>query len=107
MTCTTLQCDSRVSVSVDGDTYTFTVTECRYTGPDLIRDFLTKVICQYMLDNSLGLSSASTCCGLPMKITGNQAEIELVYNGILPEGLLLFEGGSLLFNGSYLTYSGT
>jgi hypothetical protein len=100
MSCRTLACDPDILVTSDGDEFTFTLLNCYYTGPELVRDVLTKYICKYMEDNDLYFADPTTGNRLPIILTGSTA----VVSGLLSINALLFNGSVLSYDGEQLTY---
>ena len=71
-------CENPVSVSVDGDTYTFTLNDCRYTSPQVIQHVLNTYAKNYLCEQGLYSRAPKTSCGnLLLTTSGKVATISV------------------------------
>ena len=71
-------CENPVTVEVSGDTYTFTLVDCRYTSPQVIQNVLNSFAKSYLCEQGLYALAPKTKCGnLLLTTSGKVATINV------------------------------
>lgn len=91
MSCRQLGCENKVTVSQNESVFTFTVGDCRFTSPEIIRTILTQFACEYFkTNNAIPYLMTQACCErlpLDINIASGEGTIELDFsNWILADG---------------------